>query len=333
MFKKLKLMFCLALTVLLLVGITACGNNAGNAGGGGSGVDASGDLYLGIYAITAHDYFYDHKLGLELAGEAYGVKTEFLGPADYDLNAMVDVLEQSIARKPSGLIVCGFDNILTPGIDKAIDQGIPVVTVDADLPDSKRIAFTGTGNEAAGELAAEGLVSLLGGKGRVAIVGQVLLTNINERAQGCMNVFEKYPDIDLIEDIVLPEGDDGIAATKTAALLQKYPDLAGIATLDGNSGGVATAVREAGKAGEIKIVSFDRSENILEAISEGWISGTVVQQTALMPWYALTILYNYNHHMVAIATDNEAAGVSGIPSYVDTGVVFVTKDTVDYFKR
>ena len=348
--KRVKIIFCMVLTVALLFAVTACTSEPPATGGGGDssaststsdtpaastggGADYSDDLYIGIYAITAHDYFYDHKLGLELAGEAYGVKTEFLGPADYNLDEMVNTLEQSIAKKPDGLIVCGFDNILTPGIDKAMDQGIPVVTVDADLPDSKRLAFTGTGNFGAGQLCAQSLVDMIGGKGKVAIVGQVLLTNINERAQGCIDIFDKYPDIEFIDDIVLPEGDDGVAATKTAALIQKYPDLAGICSLDGNSGGVATAVRESGKAGEIKVVAFDRSENVLNAIEEGWMSGTVVQQTALMPWYALTILFNLKHYDVPITTNNDAAGITGLPSYVDTGCVLVTMDNLEYFKR
>ena len=351
MAKKFKPMLFLVLAVVFMLGFSACTTPADTGGGGGdapattapeqptdtgggdSGAAVSDELYIGVYALTAHDYFYDHKLGLELAGQAYGVKTEFLGPADYNLDAMVDTMEQSIAKKPAGILICGFDSILTPGIDKAMDGGIPVVVVDADLPDSKRLAFTGTGNVGAGELLAESLVEMIGGEGRVAIVGQVLLTNISERAEGCTNVFDKYPGIEVVDDIVLPEGDDGIAATKTAALIQKYPDLAGICSLDGNSGGVATAVRESGKAGEIKVIAFDRSENVLSAIEEGWMSGTIVQQTALMPWYALTILYNYNHHAVPIATDNESAGITGLPSYVDTGCVLVTMDNLEYFKR
>jgi len=353
MVKKMRFVLCLAMIVALMFTISACTSEPpASSGGGGSstssgssdtssgsgggmhpGIDASDDLYIGIYAITAIEYFYDHKIGLELAGQAYGVQTEFLGPADYNLDEMVNTLEQSIARKPDGLIVCGFDNILTPGIDKAMDQGVPVVTVDADLPDSKRLAFTGTGNYGAGQMCAEALVEMIGGKGKVAIVGQVLLSNINERAQGCISVFEQYPDIEFIDDIVLPEGDDGIAATKTAAMLQKYPDLAGICSLDGNSGGVATAIRESGKAGEIKVVAFDRSENVLNAIEEGWMSGTVVQQTALMPWYALTILYNLKHFDIPITTNNDSAGITGLPSYVDTGCVLVTMDNLEYFKR
>ena len=79
-----------------------------------------------------------------------GVKTEYVGPAEYDMSAMVTAFEQAIARKPAGIIVVGFESSLNAIVDKAVDAGIPIVTVDADLPGSKRVAFVGTGNFQAG---------------------------------------------------------------------------------------------------------------------------------------------------------------------------------------
>lgn len=64
----------------------------------------------------------------------------------------------------------GFNEQLTPTIKKAMDAGIPVVTVDADLPDSGRIAFVGTGNVEAGITGGEKMKELLGDSGKVAIM-------------------------------------------------------------------------------------------------------------------------------------------------------------------
>ena len=50
--------------------------------------------------------------------------------------AMVTALEQAIAKQPQGLLVVGFEPSLNAIVDKAVDAGIPVVTVDADLPGS-----------------------------------------------------------------------------------------------------------------------------------------------------------------------------------------------------
>ncbi|HUT31403.1 MAG TPA: substrate-binding domain-containing protein [Sedimentisphaerales bacterium] len=95
----------------------------------------SDDLYVEVSAVGNLDYFYDHKLGMELAGRILGVKTDYVGPAEYDMTAMITAFEQTLARKNlRGVVVVGFEPALVPIINKAVDSGIPVVTVDADLP-------------------------------------------------------------------------------------------------------------------------------------------------------------------------------------------------------
>ena len=46
-------------------------------------------LYVEVSALGNIDYFYDHKLGMRLAGEVLGVRTEYVGPAEYDMPAMI----------------------------------------------------------------------------------------------------------------------------------------------------------------------------------------------------------------------------------------------------
>ncbi|HET6454567.1 MAG TPA: substrate-binding domain-containing protein, partial [Armatimonadota bacterium] len=102
-------------------------------------------LYVEVSALGNLDYFYDHKLGMKLAGEALGVRTEYVGPAEYDMPAMITAFEQAMAMKGiKGVVVVGFEDALVPIVNKAIARGIPVVTVDADLPTSNRVAFVGT---------------------------------------------------------------------------------------------------------------------------------------------------------------------------------------------
>jgi ribose transport system substrate-binding protein len=72
---------------------------------------------------------------------------------------------------------------------------------------------------------------------------------------------------------------------------------------------------------------------VLQAIKDGVISATVVQQTALMPFYALQILYNLTNNPIPISTNNEKAHVSGVPAIVDTGVIIVDQSNYEYFVR
>ncbi len=310
-----------------------------NEGGGSAGVSRavaahSDQLYVEVSALGNLDYFYDHKLGMKLAGEALGVKTEYVGPAEYDIPAMITAFEQAMARKGiKGIVVVGFEPALNPIINKAIDKGIPVVTVDADLPDSKRVAFVGTGNYQAGVEGGNKLAELIGGKGKVALMTKVGQSNLEERIQGYQDALAKYPGIQIVQKVDT-QSDAVIAAQVATAVLRKNSDLAGIGCVEAAGGqGAATAVKEAGLAGKVKIVSMDRGNDVLEQIGNGVISASIAQRTALMPYYAVQILYSIANQKVPITSDNVKAGVSTVPSYVDTGVIIVDKSNYKYFLR
>jgi ribose transport system substrate-binding protein len=290
-------------------------------------------LYIEVSALGNIDYFYDHKLGMEMVGKELGVRTEYVGPAEYDMNAMVAAFEQAIAKKPNGLVIVGFEPSLNAIVDKAVDMGIPVVTVDADLPGSKRLAFVGTGNYGAGQVGGNKMAAMIGEKGKVAIMTRPGQSNLEERVAGYKEALGNYPNIEVVQ-VVDTQSDPIVAAQVASALLQKYPDLAGIACVEAAGGsGAATAVREADKIGEVIIIAMDRGNEVLEAIGEGIISASVAQQTALMPYYAVQILFNLNNSKVAITDDNKAAGVLGIPTVVDTGAIIVDESNYKYFMR
>ena len=97
--------------------------------------------------------------------------------------------------------------------------------------------------------------------------------------------------------------------------------------------GALTAVKEAGLQGQVKILSMDRGADVLQAIKDGIISASIVQQTALMPIYAMEILYNLHHYGVPITTNNALTGLTGTPINIDTGCVMVDSNNVDYFIR
>ena len=295
--------------------------------------DTSNQLYIEVSALGGLDYFYDHKLGLKLAARSLGVRTEYVGPADYDMAAMITAFEQALAKKPNGIVVVGFEDSLCAVVDKAVAAGIPVVTVDADLANSRRVAFVGTGNFAAGDTGGAKLAALIGGKGKVALLTKPGQPNLEERIAGYKSALAKHPGIELVQ-IADTQSDNNVAAQAAAALLQKFPDLAGMGCVEAAGGaGAAIAVKEAGKAGAVKIVAMDRGNEVLQHIQDGVIAATVVQNTALMPFYAVQILYNLANFPAPISTDNAKAGITGAPAVIDTGVVVVDAANCRYFMR
>jgi len=294
----------------------------------------SDQLYVEVSAVGNLDYFYDHKLGMRMAGEVLGVRTEYVGPAEYDMPAMISAFELTLAKENlMGIVVVGFEPALEPSINKAIAAGIPVVTVDADLPQSNRLAFVGTGNVKAGYTGGTKLAELVGGKGKVALLTKPGQSNLEERIRGYKAALSQYKDIRLVQ-VVDTQSNPVVAAQVAATVLQRHPDLAGLGCVEAAGGtGAATAVREAGLVGKVKIVSMDRGNEVLQLIKDDVISATVAQQTALMPFYAVRMMHDLVNLNIPISSDNAAAGVEGIPSYVDTGVILIDKSNCEYFVR
>jgi ribose transport system substrate-binding protein len=294
----------------------------------------SDQLYVEVSALGNLDYFYDHKLGMRMAGEVLGVKTEYVGPAEYDMPAMITAFELTLSKENlMGIVVVGFEPALAPSINKAIAAGIPVITVDADLPQSNRLAFVGTGNVKAGYTGGMKLADLIGRKGKVALMTRAEQSNLNERISGYKAALSQYKDIKLVQ-IVDTQSDPVKAAQAAATILQRHPDLAGLGCVEATGGtGAATAVREAGLVGKVKIVSMDRGNEVLQLIKDDAISASVAQQTALMPFYAVRMMHDLVNLNIPISSDNAAAGVSGVPSFVDTGVILVDKSNCEHFIR
>ena len=74
-------------------------------------------------------------------------------------------------------------------------------------------------------------------------------------------------------------------------------------------------------------------QEVHDQIDKGVISASIAQQTALMPFYAVQILYALANTDIPMTTDNVQAGVPGVPSYIDTGVIVVDESNYRYFMR
>jgi ribose transport system substrate-binding protein len=181
-------------------------------------------------------------------------------------------------------------------------------------------------------MAADYLGKELNGKGKVAICTLPGQLNHEERVAGFKETMaSKYPDIEIVST-VNGKADQTIAATMMSGVLQANPDVSGIFASDATSGvGVATAVKEAGKAGQVKIVSFDTDKGTLDLIKDGTITASVAQGTWNMGYWSMMFLYTLHHDLVNPVDGWKDKNINPLPPSVDTGTNMVTKDNVDAF--
>src|SRR5262249_48662444 len=137
------------------------------------------------------------KTGAEREAAALGnVEVIWRGPENADQLRQKEILESFITQHVDGIAIsCLNGDFLTDTINRAVDAGIPVVTWDADAPRSKRLAFYGVDDQAAGRILGEQTATLVGGKGKVAIITSVGATNLQRRLEGLRDALGRHPNI------------------------------------------------------------------------------------------------------------------------------------------
>ncbi len=298
----------------------------------GAGLQGSpSEEYIAVACMGNLEYFRAHKYAWKQIGDQLGVKTSYIGPAEYDVPGQIAAFDQAIARKPAGIAVFGVEPSLKPSIDKATAAGIPVVTFSGDIPDSKRVTFVGTNQFDLGSFGGKRLAELLGGKGDVAILSLPGVPMFDTREKGFKDAFAAYPGIKVVQT-----GDtkaDTVTAISTAkAIMQRFPNLTAFACTDSTGGiAAATAVSEAGKTGVIKIVAMDRNSDVLEKIKSGVVTAAVAQDDAAEMVWAMMVLFSRHHFEPKLSTDNRKANVLAEPANIFTSVSWVDKANGQYF--
>ena len=287
--------------------------------------------YIYVSCMGNLEFFNAHKYGWKWAGEKLGVKTTYVGPAEYDLNAMIAAFDQAIAKQPKGIVVFAVEPSLIPSINKAVDAGIPVVTILGDLPKSKRLSFVGSHQYTLGYEGGRRLAEAVGGKGKVAVLSIPGVQMFDDRETGYRAAFKEFKDIQVVQ--VGDTQADTVTAINTAkSIMLRHPDLVGFACTDSTGGiGSATAVEETGQVGKVKIVSMDRNSDVLQKIDKGVITGTVVQNDAGMPFWALMLLYNANRFEPPLTSDNVEAKVNAHTASIFTSVNYADKSNLKWF--
>ncbi len=295
-------------------------------------VDIVNEEYVMITtAVTMPMYVNHDQAAFKRWGKKMNVKVSILGPADWDVPAQINTIEEVIGTHPTGLLINGTDPAIAQVINKAVAAGIPTVVYDSDIPNSKRHAFLGTDWYEIGKMQGEEMVKLIAGKGKVAYMGILGLTNMEQGFLGLLDVLKKYPEIEVVgkyDDKANVEE----AARITSDILAAHPDIAGICGFDSNSGpGIALAVREAGKTGKIKITTVDWEPEHLQLLKDGVIQMLAGQKRELFTWYGAQFLYDMVHRTNPLAQNDAKAGITSVPYIINTGLLKITPENVDQF--
>lgn len=281
-----------------------------------------------LFLAGGSDPYWDLCIaGAEAAAKEAGAKLEILKPAgegEEGLKEQIDWLTAIETEKFDGLAIGPIDPERQTSLINSAAEKFPVVTVDSDVPQSRRMFYIGSSNLGAGILAARELQEALPEGGQVVVLmASEAKTNAAERKQGIEDELgetakadngeeggEGQPSIEIV-DFYLDRGDFDVCRQNVIDASTKHTELAGIVCTFGyHAPIVLDALKDVPRASEIKVIGFDEDERTLKAVEDGRVYATIVQDPFLFGVEAVSMLEKVRQgKFLSLPVSNGAVGV------------------------
>lgn len=227
-----------------------------------------------------------HKMNNEMVREALfyeGVEVEIRTAKDNNRNQIEDI-KYFIDKKVDLLIVAPNEAAaITPVVEKAYQQGIPVVVVDRKILSDKYTAFIGADNYEIGKDVGQYIINRLNQKGQVLeITGLLGSTPAMERHKGLMDALAGAPGVELA---AYADGAwlQSVATEKMDSVLQRYEDIDLVfAQNDRMAVGAYLSAKQKNREKEILFVGIDAlpgKEYGVEQVISGVLDATFIYPT------------------------------------------------------
>ncbi|OGA61590.1 MAG: LacI family transcriptional regulator [Betaproteobacteria bacterium RIFCSPLOWO2_12_FULL_65_14] len=183
-------------------------------------------------------------------------------------------------RRADGIAFMALEHpLVREAVTALAERQVPVVTVVSDLSHSRRAAYVGLDNRAAGRTAALLLARFMGRtRGKVALIaGSRSYRAHEEREMGFHSLMDElYPEIEVAG---LREGHDDAERNyrQTMQLLDRHPDLGGIYNIGGASDGVARALKESGRDQKVVFIGHGLSPDTRALLVDGTLDAVITQ--------------------------------------------------------
>jgi ribose transport system substrate-binding protein len=302
--------------------LAACGSSDTGSGSDAEVVVADGETpYVAIISKGfQHQFWQAVQKGAEDTAGRLGVTYTYEGPEnESQVDKQMEQLEAALAKNPSALCFAALDSkAAIPLLEKAKAAGIPVIAFDSGVDSDIPITTAATDSVASAALAADKMVELIGGKGKVAIVAhdQTSRTGI-DRVKGFKDQIESaHPGVTIV-DIQYGGGDQLKSTDITKAIIAAHPDIKGIfGANEGSAIGVLNGVKESGNVGKIIIVGYDSGKAQKDAIKAGEMAGAITQDPIGIGTKCI--------EAAVAATKGET-----VATFIDTGFKWYDKSNID----
>ena len=284
------------LGLILVALVIGCGpsveSTTDNSNGGSA--EAKSLRIAVIPKDTSHEFWKSVHFGAQKAADELGnVEIIWRGPVvESDTGSQIEVVKNMITMQVDGIVLApNQKGGLVDAVEESIGEGIPVVIFDSGLDEGPQIvSYVATDNYKGGQMAARQMAASIGDQGNVILLRYIAGSESTEqREQGFLDGLKDYPNIKVVSSD--QRGGDNTTSSKEKVdqLLQTYgDDLAGIfAVCEPNANGTLESLRNAGLNKKVKLIAFDPSDALTEALTDGSCSGIIIQDPVQMGYQAV----------------------------------------------
>ena len=286
------------------------------------GVAASAET-VALVTINQQALFFNQiNDGAKQAADKAGAKLVIFN-ANNQAASQNSAIEDYIAQKVDGIVLVAIDvNGVKPAITAAKKAGIPVVAIDARIPDGDNAAFIGVDNKGAGEQIGKFFTdfakSKMGGSAKIGVVGALNSFIQNQRLDGFKTIASAGGAKFL--DTVDGQNVQDIALTAAENLMTANPDMGALyATGEPALVGAISAVSSQKMTEKVKVFGWDLTAQAIKGIDEGWIVAVVQQDP-------------FQEGVAGVDTILKLKKGEKINPSIDIPVTIVTKENVDKFR-
>lgn len=187
-------------------------------------------------------------------------------------------IEAGIVNRVDGIVISPLDSVaMAPAVRQALEQGIPVITIDRTVADVDVLAHFGADNVKGGEAQAALIQELFPDGARIVnLQGQPGSSPAIDRNQGLHNVLDGLENyVFVAEQTANFAREEGASVTEAIlAGLDSPPDVI-VAANDDMALGAMQVVQEQGL--DIEIIGFDALPEALAAVRDGGLTATIEQ--------------------------------------------------------
>lgn len=311
------------------IALVACGGGGGNDAGAAKGDAPAGKTFTiaMIAKSSTNPVFLSGRQGAEAAAaelsKEHGVtvKIDWLTPPNEDGAVQSQRISEAVNSGANAILLSASDAAkVTGAVNEAVDRGVPVMTFDSDVPNSKRFSFYGGDDVKMGTQVMEELATQMGGKGKIAIIaGNQNAPNLQNRVKGVRETAAKYPGITIVDAFYHAETPQD-AAAEVLRMKNAYPEVNGIVMIGGWALFTRTLLTDLDPK-KIKIVSVDGLPAQLAYVESGLAPVLFAQPT--YSWGYVSVKTIFDHVYLK----------KPAPAMVQMELVRVSKDNLGTWAR